>query len=422
MTRLFLCRAPEDLHLAKELTKRLETERRAEVWKIPANYFDDDSLHVKIVTAIQQCEFFVLIWSQAASLAPEVMFEWTNALNLQKRLLICNCDATELPEVLRHKKCLSFFNFENGWLALQKQFAEPKLYPTSQIEPTIPTSKSLAAIPREQDSRDKRPDSGNPLVEPDLAVTKSTGVTTPKLPPHPTLKSEPTVSAAIPSPSVIPTPVSPAPAQISPQPILPPHFSATTGPTERYPYGIIVATMVLIILSLFILFFFIQRKTNSGHDRVPPQTYTEAQVINMLRTHNFYASDWHDQGRGAVNDYLIEEHAGGKVILDRVSGLMWQQAGSPQPFRTQAAAEYIQQLNQKKFAGYTDWRLPTLKEAMTLMEPYTNYLELHIDPIFEGLWGIWTMDLDEFQQHWGVNFYNRPQRDSGGEFYVRACR
>jgi hypothetical protein len=180
--------------------------------------------------------------------------------------------------------------------------------------------------------------------------------------------------------------------------------------------------VLFIILSIFSILFLIQRKKTSSPSIVSPQTYSEAQVIKVLRTRNFYASDWNDRGNGAANDYLIEEHAGNKVILDRVSGLMWQQAGSPQPLRAQVAAKYIQELNQKKFAGYADWRLPTLKEAMTLMEPYTNYLELHIDPIFEGLWGIWTADLDESQQHWGVNFYNRPQRDSGGELYVRACR
>jgi len=30
---------------------------------------------------------------------------------------------------------------------------------------------------------------------------------------------------------------------------------------------------------------------------------------------------------------------------------------------------YIAQLNRANFGGYSDWRLPTLEEAMCLMEP-----------------------------------------------------
>ncbi|MCB9501891.1 MAG: DUF1566 domain-containing protein [Deferribacteres bacterium] len=38
-------------------------------------------------------------------------------------------------------------------------------------------------------------------------------------------------------------------------------------------------------------------------------------------------------------------------------------------FEFEKAVVYIDSLNKANFAGYSDWRLPTLEEAMTLMEP-----------------------------------------------------
>ena len=44
---------------------------------------------------------------------------------------------------------------------------------------------------------------------------------------------------------------------------------------------------------------------------------------------------------------------------------------------------YVSDLNHAGFGGFTDWRVPTLEEAMSLMEPIQNEAELFIDPIFD---------------------------------------
>ena len=46
------------------------------------------------------------------------------------------------------------------------------------------------------------------------------------------------------------------------------------------------------------------------------------------------------------------------------------------------AKKYIENLNAKDFAGLRDWRLPTLEEAMSLMEPEKKNGDLYIDPVF----------------------------------------
>ena len=86
----------------------------------------------------------------------------------------------------------------------------------------------------------------------------------------------------------------------------------------------------------------------------------------------------------------------------------------------------IAQLNQEKFAGLDDWRLPTLEEAMNLMERERKNGGLFIDPVFDNKqdW-IWTADNYSFSEAWDVNF------DVGfclhglldlGVAYVRAVR
>jgi len=72
---------------------------------------------------------------------------------------------------------------------------------------------------------------------------------------------------------------------------------------------------------------------------------------------------------------------------------MWQQGGSPDYMVFEKAKKYIDELNQQKFAGFNDWRLPTLEEAMSLMEPKKNQAGLYIDERFDSnQWWIWTSD------------------------------
>lgn len=48
---------------------------------------------------------------------------------------------------------------------------------------------------------------------------------------------------------------------------------------------------------------------------------------------------------------------------------MWQQSGSENYMNYKDTQAYIEKLKKEKFAGYRDWRLPTLEGAMSLMEP-----------------------------------------------------
>ncbi|MDR4498250.1 MAG: DUF1566 domain-containing protein [Candidatus Scalindua sp.] len=126
--------------------------------------------------------------------------------------------------------------------------------------------------------------------------------------------------------------------------------------------------------------------------RSKPVTLTRKEIKTMLAEKGFYDSKLYPRGRGFKNDF--GEQKDDKVVMDHASGLMWQRSGSDEGTDYKGAKEYVHQLNQKSFAGHSDWRLPTLEEAMSLMKQTKNRDGLYINSVFdeEQAW-IMTSDL-----------------------------
>ncbi len=159
--------------------------------------------------------------------------------------------------------------------------------------------------------------------------------------------------------------------------------------------------------------------------RSEPQTLSVDQVKTMLAEVGLFDSDWNKKGRGVSTALMPLEANGEKLASDLASGLTWQQGGSSDTMNYTNAEEYVEKLNRDKVAGFDDWRLPTLEEAMTLMEPEKKNGDLYIDPAFDQKqsW-IWTADKRDASVVWvvffdfGVCSYVRVVSD----YYVRAVR
>jgi hypothetical protein len=153
--------------------------------------------------------------------------------------------------------------------------------------------------------------------------------------------------------------------------------------------------------------------------RSKAKTLSADDVKSMLKKFDFFDSSWNKAGRGFDNQYKAETIKGDKVILDEASGLMWQQGGSPESMSYEAAKKWVEDLNNNGYAGYHDWRLPTLEEAMSLMEPRKNK-DLYIDPIFDSnqTW-IWTSDPYQGAagRQWVVNFSTGYCNDLSALYY-----
>lgn len=96
-----------------------------------------------------------------------------------------------------------------------------------------------------------------------------------------------------------------------------------------------------------------------------------------------------------------------RVVLDYATGLMWHQSGSPSYMKKEKVNDYLAGLNANKHAGFSDWRLPTLAEAASLLEKTENMRNLYLDNRFDNLQQyIWTGDTFEQKNIWAVDFYS----------------
>jgi len=102
------------------------------------------------------------------------------------------------------------------------------------------------------------------------------------------------------------------------------------------------------------------------------------------------------------NDF---EDNGDGTITDHAAGLMWQKSESPNKMYYKDAPAYIKKLNRDKFAGYGDWRLPTVDELKSLLTPKKMNGDLHINPIFDNTQRYsWTSDTRAAGGAWHVDF------------------
>jgi len=125
----------------------------------------------------------------------------------------------------------------------------------------------------------------------------------------------------------------------------------------------------------------------------------------MIRRFNFFDKYMNKSGRGLAHGYMSYRWNNETLVFDLATSLAWQQSGSPNSMTYSDAEKYIRDLNVKRFAGYDDWRLPTLEEAMSLMERETKHGGLYIDPVFDRQqqW-IWTADKESAGRAWYVDF------------------
>lgn len=130
---------------------------------------------------------------------------------------------------------------------------------------------------------------------------------------------------------------------------------------------------------------------------------------------------------------------GDKTITDTKTGFMWMKEDSYQYkghwLNWFQAEDYIEELNQERFADYLDWRLPTIEELTTLYEAEKlnsqqvgSEMKMHMDPIFakEGSGTLWTSEVNGNYNAFGVVFnhgqkFNSSKRKKARRA-VRAIR
>jgi hypothetical protein len=124
-------------------------------------------------------------------------------------------------------------------------------------------------------------------------------------------------------------------------------------------------------------------------------------------------------------EYLRNDYEDrGPVIIDHATGLMWQTSGSDYWLPYEEARNYIQNLNRERFAGWDDWRLPTVEELISLLEPEEQSNNVFMNPLFDSQqWWCWSIDTTgSFGVAWYVSFRECTVGWYDLSLYVRAVR
>ncbi len=136
------------------------------------------------------------------------------------------------------------------------------------------------------------------------------------------------------------------------------------------------------------------------------RVYLSANVVKqLLHEKDLFDSQWNKSGKGIHHEYEVVERDDAKLVIDHATNLTWQQTGSTDLLTYADAEKYVSDLNSKHFAGYNDWRLPTLEEVMSLMEP-KKYDKLYIHQAFDhNQIFIWTADKTSASAALAIDFY-----------------
>ncbi len=158
----------------------------------------------------------------------------------------------------------------------------------------------------------------------------------------------------------------------------------------------------------------------------PINKLSKKAVKKMLQENDFFDVYKHWMGKGIQHQYEALEQQGKKLVIDHITGLTWQQSDFRKGKSSITGHGYIQKLNDVEYAGYSNWRLPTLEEILSLMELVKNKEGFYIDPKFNNIQSaIWTADKKSASTVWVVYFadgFCSSLRVYDDAFCVRAVR
>lgn len=78
---------------------------------------------------------------------------------------------------------------------------------------------------------------------------------------------------------------------------------------------------------------------------------------------------------GQPMSYTVRKHNNDECVKDNVTGLLWEQkttANKDNTYTWDDTAQHINALNAANYCGYSDWRLPTREELMSIID-YGRY-------------------------------------------------
>lgn len=110
------------------------------------------------------------------------------------------------------------------------------------------------------------------------------------------------------------------------------------------------------------------------------EALNEADIATLVGRYGF--ADQERNPEGAFANELVD-NGDGLTVTDTVTGLMWQRGGLDIMSHRSMRRE-IARINEEKFAGYSDWRLPTMAEALSLLTQEKKAHDQYLHQCFSG--------------------------------------
>jgi len=104
----------------------------------------------------------------------------------------------------------------------------------------------------------------------------------------------------------------------------------------------------------------------------------QSEIPELMKKWNFFEAESNPDG------YFTNHFADtgdGLTLVDEHTGLMWQREGIDIT-SVRTMLRIIEKVNKENFAGYSDWRMPSMEEAMSLMDPQQNEKGIYLQPCF----------------------------------------
>jgi uncharacterized protein DUF1566 len=163
---------------------------------------------------------------------------------------------------------------------------------------------------------------------------------------------------------------------------------------------------------------------NTDRVKLPAEhcSLSDDEIHAIIKRWDFY--DMTINPQGMFNNALASTGLD-DIIIDERTGLMWQRYGLDLA-SIREIRKKIEELNQGGLAGFHNWRMPTVEEAMSLMEPAPNAKGVHLHPCFSKELpfvfvaakrtptGYWFVDYKQGKTYWSSGTV------PGG--FCRACR
>ena len=156
--------------------------------------------------------------------------------------------------------------------------------------------------------------------------------------------------------------------------------------------------------------------------RTEPVVLGEDELPELVRGHGFY--DSRNNPSGSFANYLMD-NKDNLTVSDGRTGLMWQRGGCDLT-TIRNVQKYVAELNRTNFAGHNDWRMPTLEEAMSLLENNRNQKGVYLHPCFSKEQPfIFLADYRKPGGYWFIDFKQGTPFWASGSIpggFGRVCR